>query len=1182
MAGFKLEAFRGIRPRISARKLPAGEAQTASNVRLGSGDLRPWYAAATDQALDDVDRQTIHLYDNDGTPIWFEWDTDVDVARGPVKDDTLERVYYTDGTYPKMTYRTIANTAAPYPSDFRRLGLPAPGTAPSVSATAIPDTTVGNTLTLDLDAGTDTMTADHFFLTILNSIWEDVNGTTTPEDERVYIKETLGTDMPIDIGIEVGDVYTVTVVDANNFTLTNTSSDYLSKSSRPTSPRDGSEADTALVMVTEGGGGANFAGYVHAPNAIEVAKTAHGLFNNSQVIVRSIGVTPRWRYSTGASDTPTGTLASEGDIPYFLIDYPDTGPYPSGPDNTELSTHECTFNDAGDHFDIFGNFTLEVIDDGDGSAETVEERAYVYTWVTFLGEEGPPSPVSAFVEVIDGETVTVGTFATAPASVDKYDVDYVRIYRTNTAEDPTEDDSNFQFVAEIAVATASYADEVLNEDLGELLPSAHWDQPDANMRGIVALSNGMMAGFYGKNVYLCEPYFPHAWPAIYDQAVDYDIVSIVSIGNSAVILTDGHPYIMSGTHPRNVSIRPYKINQACVSKRSAVEKDDRAIYASPDGLVELGIDGYKIITEEYFTKNEWTERAPSSIVAEVHDDKYFAFHTDGGFVFSHRDPSIGFSELEITIPLTLANFDADIGWSFSGSVATLTDGLFVGFGASGNTNDLSPDGITWSAGGVPVSYDNFTYNSDLEKFVAVRSFQRVQFSDDAITWTAEVPTTGATINTARSLEFYAELGLMVMGGDSEKIFTSTDGIAWTLQLTGGTSAGLSYQAFNPAGPVVLVFPSSSSSSYYRSVDGITWTTHTNPYGAAACDGVVWDDSNEVFVLVDGGSASKYSSDGLTWSNGGAMPTSVSVGGGQIAYNPILGRVLVTEASGGLGGYSDDGGQTWTGITHSLAQGELNYGNGLFVMSQASNYATKTSPDGITWTSQTRTDRGTLAVQKFTPTIVAYRDIVSDTTVELSEGDGFNVQITVTSTEGEVRAGIAWYDVSDALISTEYSDDTLSAPGTLSFTAVAPANTTYAKVVVSAYGDTVVSSASIAGTIVDTFLDIENDVFYYTDGTSVFEWEGDTANKLEMTWKSGQIHMNAPVNMGAAIVEADAYPVTFKLYGDGTLRATRTVADDEPFRLPGGYLASTYEVEIVGDESVTEVKVAESLFELAEG
>ena len=123
--------------------------------------------------------------------------------------------------------------------------------------------------------------------------------------------------------------------------------------------------------------------------------------------------------------------------------------------------------------------------------------------------------------------------------------------------------------------------------------------------------------------------------------------------------------------------------------------------------------------------------------------------------------------------------------------------------------------------------------------------------------------------------------------------------------------------------------------------------------------------------------------------------------------------------------------------------------------------------------------------------------------------------------------------------------------------------------------------------VNTYLDIENDILYFTDASRIYQWEGDSGNQQSYTWKSGKIRMKNPVNLGAAIVEADSYAdVVFKLFAEisGTmvLKLTQTVADGEPFRLPGGFLANVYEIQLDGTDTVTRVSVAENVWELAEG
>lgn len=118
--------------------------------------------------------------------------------------------------------------------------------------------------------------------------------------------------------------------------------------------------------------------------------------------------------------------------------------------------------------------------------------------------------------------------------------------------------------------------------------------------------------------------------------------------------------------------------------------------------------------------------------------------------------------------------------------------------------------------------------------------------------------------------------------------------------------------------------------------------------------------------------------------------------------------------------------------------------------------------------------------------------------------------------------------------------------------------------------------------VNVFLDILTDTLYLTDGASITAWEGGLT-KQTYTWKSGKIRFAREVNLGAAIVEADSYDdVVFKLYADGTLKHTETVADGDPFRLPGGYLSNIYSVQVVGTDVVTGISIAENIFELSEG
>jgi hypothetical protein len=193
-------------------------------------------------------------------------------------------------------------------------------------------------------------------------------------------------------------------------------------------------------------------------------------------------------------------------------------------------------------------------------------------------------------------------------------------------------------VAEITVATSSYSDTVVAEDLGEELPSLTWLPPPDSLKGLTNLPGGVMAGFTGRDVYLCDPYHPHAWPVQYMQSLDYPVVGLGRTDTTLVALTTGTPYFIQGSHPDSMVVVKSDLEQACASKQSIVSSSGFVMYASPDGLVMLTPSGSKIVTENYFTRAQWQAYfKPDSIHAYIHDLKYVAFYnngtTSGGFIF---------------------------------------------------------------------------------------------------------------------------------------------------------------------------------------------------------------------------------------------------------------------------------------------------------------------------------------------------------------------------------------------------------------------------------------------------------------------------------------------------------------------------------------------------------------------
>jgi hypothetical protein len=262
-----------------------------------------------------------------------------------------------------------------------------------------------------------------------------------------------------------------------------------------------------------------------------------------------------------------------------------------------------------------------------GSSGTTETRAYVYTYISTFGsvlEESAPSPAATVTVTTTGQTVTVSNFAAAPTT--GYNITHRRIYRTITGATSV----TYSFVAEIPIATTSYVDSKTVAQLGSELPSLYWEPPPADLKGLVALPNGIFAAFKGNQIWLSEPYYPHAWPSGYMLTVDYPIVGLGVFETTLVVLTTRFPYLISGVSPTSMTQQKLPIPQPCVSKRSIASDQYGVLYASPNGLVSLGSGSQDVITVPLYTRDEWQAINPASMIGAIYNNLYMGFTSIAG------------------------------------------------------------------------------------------------------------------------------------------------------------------------------------------------------------------------------------------------------------------------------------------------------------------------------------------------------------------------------------------------------------------------------------------------------------------------------------------------------------------------------------------------------------------------
>lgn len=249
-------------------------------------------------------------------------------------------------------------------------------------------------------------------------------------------------------------------------------------------------------------------------------------------------------------------------------------------------------------------------------------RRYVWTLVNSFGREGPPSPPSNIVYTNDDEIVSL-TFTSQSLPVDISVDGKARVYVSATG-------GTFNFLKEFPISGLfDTAKQITDNTFGSALETELYSPPPTNLKGLVALANGFLAGYVGNSVHFSEPYQSHAWPEDYIKAMDYPVKGLAAIGNMLFVSTEGYPVVLVGNHPEFMTENKLGSIQANLSDRSIVDMGNGAMYASRDGIVLLTGGEATMISDGIISERVYQALAPSSIHAYFYRDKYVGFYNSG-------------------------------------------------------------------------------------------------------------------------------------------------------------------------------------------------------------------------------------------------------------------------------------------------------------------------------------------------------------------------------------------------------------------------------------------------------------------------------------------------------------------------------------------------------------------------
>lgn len=257
-----------------------------------------------------------------------------------------------------------------------------------------------------------------------------------------------------------------------------------------------------------------------------------------------------------------------------------------------------------------------------GGAAPVETRSYVYTWINEFGEESAPSLPATQTGNANG-TWPVSNIKVPPVVAGYPAYTSKRLYRTVSGASGGYD---YYKVVDLALATTTFNDNgaVYSNatiTMNTTLESTPWELPPANLQGWVAMPNGFLVGFDkaietppgsgnwvgGNTIYLSEQYHFHAWPRAYKYATESLVVGLGILGQTAVVCTQGYPATLTGVKPSACTFTKATVEEPCLSRSSIVSSPQGVIYASQNGLINVGPNGIENVTQALVTREEWSK-----------------------------------------------------------------------------------------------------------------------------------------------------------------------------------------------------------------------------------------------------------------------------------------------------------------------------------------------------------------------------------------------------------------------------------------------------------------------------------------------------------------------------------------------------------------------------------------------
>ena len=630
MASIKLETFLGEAPKISSEQLDKGVGQEALNVKLYSGDLLPYREPVV---VDNTERtvvvKTIHALKNPSTDalVWLSWITDVDIVTASDSSDDEQRFYYTGDGVPKISNYDIATDGSePYPatSGFYELGLPLPTTTATATASSF---SVVSATHYERDSGN---TATFY------------GGTHNLSSGNVVTIRDFGTSDEAK-SFNATNV-TVTVINATDFQYY--------------SPGDTVSKTANTTGRTDMAGNTQIRTYVYTWVTPWDEESIPSTVSNEVFIKEGQTVT--------LSNLPTAKPSGDNFIRGIRL------------------YRSVTSASASDYF-LLKTLWFLTSSVSFTRASNVSTVVLAYPHNMIVGDR---FKIKSSTIDSGGFNVTGGTVVSV---VNKTSFTYAD---TGSDVGVTGDTNGVlcHDVAENSTDTARYwgdsdhnfTDDFLVSGLSTIIPSEDYDKPNSAMTGLISAHNNILVGFFDNQLCFSFPDKPHAWPEKYRLTLDSNIIAIGSIEGRILVLTEDHPYVVTGNDPAVMTVSKLSVSYPCLSKRSVVNMGTGLVWCTHGGLAGYSATtGITIISKDVHDWDTWAALlTPSTLVGHYYNGKYFGSYTDKSFIFEENVKVIG-------APQSASGFFVTISYVFTAAYTDATTGIMY------YTKDSSGEIFQW-------------------------------------------------------------------------------------------------------------------------------------------------------------------------------------------------------------------------------------------------------------------------------------------------------------------------------------------------------------------------------------------------------------------------------------------------------------------------------------------------------